>query len=219
MIALQWFFWGIVATLAQMLFEAAMVGLQLTRMTLPLMLGTMWTPDRSRAKIIGTALHFVNGLVFTLIYLAVFHFWGAPRWWRGGLIGLAHAAVVLLLGMEVLPSIHPRMASDNCGPIAKRQLEPPGFLALNYGPGTPISILISHVIFGMTLRGLLPVRRSGRVGRVRLAPARGLSSKSAGSPPVPSAGSPCGLRIPLTGRLRPPMIGRLDERCGIPETR
>ena len=32
-------------------------------------LGTAWTDDRSRARVIGSALHFVAGLVFSLVYL------------------------------------------------------------------------------------------------------------------------------------------------------
>jgi hypothetical protein len=32
-----------------------------------------------------------------------------------------------------------------------RQLEPPGFLALNYGFQTPISVVIAHIIFGVVL--------------------------------------------------------------------
>ena len=29
-----------------------------------------------------------------------------------------------------------------------RQLEPPGFLALNYGVQTPLSVVVAHVLFG-----------------------------------------------------------------------
>lgn len=151
MMALHWLFWGVLATFAQMMFEAATVGLRLTRMSLPFMLGTMWTANRSHAKLIGFANHVVNGLLFTLVYVAAFNLWGAHGWWRGGLLGLGQAAFVLLVGMEILPEIHPRMASERAGPTAKRQLEPPGFLALNYGPNTPISIVISHVIFGVVI--------------------------------------------------------------------
>ncbi len=32
-----------------------------------------------------------------------------------------------------------------------RQLEPPGFLALNYGFQTPMSVVIAHIIFGVIL--------------------------------------------------------------------
>lgn len=32
-----------------------------------------------------------------------------------------------------------------------RQLEPPGFLALNYGYQTPVSALIAHLAYGVIL--------------------------------------------------------------------
>jgi hypothetical protein len=32
-----------------------------------------------------------------------------------------------------------------------RQLEPPGFLALNYGYQTPASVLVAHVAYGSIL--------------------------------------------------------------------
>ena len=117
MMALQWFYWGVLATLAQTLFDAAAVGLRLTRMSLPMMLGTMWTPNRSRATVIGFANHIVNGLLFTLVYVAAFHFWGRHGWWLGALVGLAQAAFVLLVGMQILPAIHPRMATEQSGPL------------------------------------------------------------------------------------------------------
>lgn len=147
----SWLFWGIMATLAQLLFEAATQELRLTRMSLPYMLGTMFTPNRSKAKVAGFAIHIVNGLLFTLVYIAAFHYFGGPTWWRGALIGLAQAAFVLLVGMSLLQEIHPRMANERSGPAAMRQLEPPGFLAFNYGRKTPISIIISHLIFGTVI--------------------------------------------------------------------
>ena len=46
-------------------------------------------------------------------------------------------------GLPLIPGLHPRMASEYQGPTPTRQLEPPGFLALNYGRPTPISEEIS----------------------------------------------------------------------------
>jgi hypothetical protein len=43
------------------------------------------------------------------------------------------------------------MASEQRGPTVMRQLEPPGFLALNYGYQTPVSVLIAHPAFGAIL--------------------------------------------------------------------
>jgi hypothetical protein len=40
------------------------------------------------------------------------------------------------------------MANEQQGPSVVRQLEPPGFLALHYGIRTPVSVVLSHLIFG-----------------------------------------------------------------------
>lgn len=144
----NWLFWGVMATLAQTVFEAATQSLRLTRMSLPYMLGTMFTERRSKAKLLGFGLHIVNGLLVTLVYIILFHYWGEPTWWRGAIIGFAQGMAVLLVGMPLLPEFHPHMASERYGPTAMRQLEPPGFMALNYGPKTPIAIITSHIIFG-----------------------------------------------------------------------
>lgn len=147
----SWLFWGTLATLTQLLFETATQAMRLTRMSLPYMLGTMFMSDRSKAKILGFAIHILNGLLFTLIYVAVFHYWGGPTWWRGALIGIAQAGFVLVVGMALIPELHLRMANERYGPTAMRLLEPPGFLALNYGPQTPISIIMSHIVFGTVI--------------------------------------------------------------------
>lgn len=53
--------------------------------------------------------------------------------------------------MSLLPGVHPRMASEQHGPDAQNMLEPPGFLALHYGARTPLTVILSHVIFGAML--------------------------------------------------------------------
>jgi hypothetical protein len=50
--------------------------------------------------------------------------------------------------MPVLPGFHPRMATEQRGPEPTRELEPPGFLALNYGRGTPLLTLLAHLVYG-----------------------------------------------------------------------
>jgi hypothetical protein len=53
--------------------------------------------------------------------------------------------------MWLMPGLHPRMASEQHGPTVMRQLEPPGFLALNYGYPTPLSVMVAHLAFGAIL--------------------------------------------------------------------
>ncbi|MFO7156394.1 MAG: hypothetical protein DIU72_007265 [Pseudomonadota bacterium] len=147
----SWLLWGFVGTVVLTTIMAGSQGMRLTRMNIPFMLGTMFTPSRDRAKLVGFLVHLLNGWAFSLVYVAAFHALGRATWWLGLGIGFVHASFVLTAGMQFLPGLHPRMASEHHGPTVVRQLEPPGFLALNYGVRTPVSVLIAHLAFGWIL--------------------------------------------------------------------
>lgn len=147
----SWLLWGFVGTIVLTSIMAGSQGLHLTRMNLPYMLGTIFTPSRDRAKLLGFLVHVLNGWAFSLVYVTSFHALGKATWWLGGIVGLVHAAFVLTAGMQIIPGLHPRIASEQHGPTVVRRLEPPGFLALNYGVRTPISVAVAHVAFGMLL--------------------------------------------------------------------
>jgi hypothetical protein len=149
-----WLVWGFAGTVVLTTLMAGSQGLGLTRMNLPFMLGTMLTPDRDRASVLGVGLHVVNGWALSLVYVAAFHAAGVFAWWFGAAIGLVHGAFVLAVVMPALPGIHPRMASELRGPTVVELLEPPGFLARNYGVRTPVSVMASHLVFGALLGGL-----------------------------------------------------------------
>jgi hypothetical protein len=144
----SWLLWGFIGTVVLTTLMEASQALRLTRMSIPYMLGAIFTPNRDLAKLIGFGVHLLNGWLFSLVYIAVFHALRRGNWWIGGLMGFVHASFVLTAGMRLMPGIHPRMASEQQGPTTGRQLEPPGFLALNYGVRTPISVVIAHVLFG-----------------------------------------------------------------------
>jgi uncharacterized membrane protein YagU involved in acid resistance len=147
----SWLLWGFVSTVVLTAILGGSQGWGLTRMNLPYLLGTMFTPNRDRAKLFGVLVHFANGWIFSLVYVAAFHAWGMATWWLGALTGLVHASFVLAVLMPVLPGMHPRMANEQYGPTVVRQLEPPGFLALHYGIQTPISVIVAHIVFGAIL--------------------------------------------------------------------
>lgn len=149
----QWLILGFISTLILTTILAGSQGLGMTRMNIPYMLGTLFTPNRDRAKMIGIFFHLINGWLFSLIYIATFEVFNTATWWLGGILGFIHAMFVLCIGLPLLPGIHPRMASEGQGPTMIRQLEPPGFMALHYGIQSPISIIISHMIFGAILGG------------------------------------------------------------------
>ena len=147
----SWLLWGFLANVVLTTTSAASQGLGLTRMNLTYVLGTIFTPDRDRAQFYGFFIHLCLGWAFSLIYVLIFQSLGAAGWWRGALIGIVHALFVLIVFVGLLPGLHPRMASEQHGPDAHNMLEPPGFLALNYGTRTPVAVFLSHVLFGIIL--------------------------------------------------------------------
>jgi hypothetical protein len=149
-----WMLFGLVATTA---LTAAMIAAQLaglTRLDLPLLLGTIVTEDPDRARVAGFFVHLVIGEAFAFGYAASFALLHRATWWLGGLLGLLHAAVALTVLVPLLPGVHPRMASHRAGPASTAVLEPPGLLGLNYGTQTPVVATAAHVIYGIAL-GLL----------------------------------------------------------------
>ena len=114
-------------------------------MDLPFLLGTAFSGDRTRAKAIGYALHFVAGQAFAAMYYGVFVVIGESGWSLGGAFGLIHGLFAgTALVSVLLPVVHPRMGSTQSAANSRPLLEPPGFLMLNYGP-RPRSSLITHV--------------------------------------------------------------------------
>ncbi len=145
--------WGFVATIVLTTLMAAAQALKLSRMSIPFLLGTMFTANRSRARLIGFMGHVMNGWVFALVYALAFESWGRATWWLGAGIGVVHVAFVLVAAMPLMPGMHPRMASEEHGPEPTRQLQPPGVLALNYGYRTPAAALVAHLAYGAVLGG------------------------------------------------------------------
>jgi hypothetical protein len=115
------------------------------------------TSDRDQAKWIGILIHLLNGYLFSLVYIAAFEVWGEAFWLKGALIGLVHSLFVLGVAMPNLPAIHGRMASDYYISDGLKQLEPPGFFAVNYGLSTPLAIVVAHIVFGGILGGFYQV--------------------------------------------------------------
>lgn len=149
----SWLLLGFIGTIVLTTILSGSQGLGMTRMNIPYMLGTMFTPNRDRAKIYGIFFHIINGWIFSLIYILTFEIFNFATWWLGGIFGLLHALFVLTVAIPILPGIHPRMASEEQGPTVVRQLEPPGFMALHYGYQTPVSVIIAHIVFGVILGG------------------------------------------------------------------
>jgi hypothetical protein len=126
----------------------------LTRMDIPLLLGTIFTEDRRRASMIGYALHFLNGQLFALGYAAIFYAVGQAGWLFGAALGLVHAAFAGgALVNVLLPAVHPRMGTRWTDASQTPLLEPPGFMLWNYGRHTALVTVIAHVAYGALVGG------------------------------------------------------------------
>jgi hypothetical protein len=146
--------WGFVATLVMTIVMQGAQGLGLSRLSLPFLLGTFFTGDRARAVIIGTTAYIVGGWMFTFLYFSLFASSGLYTWWFGLATGLLHGLFLLVAAMPLLPYVHPRMASEYDGASALKKLEPPGFMAMNYGYRTPLTTLVGHALYGAVLGGI-----------------------------------------------------------------
>ncbi len=129
--------------------------LGLTRLDLPFLLGTAVTRDRGRAKAIGYLAHFGFGLLFALAYAVFFLVVDASGWLLGTLLGIAHGLFAgTALVNVLLPVVHPLMGKPWTDARSSPLIEPPGFLMLNYGAGTPVVSMIAHVLYGAIVGGL-----------------------------------------------------------------
>ena len=147
---------GFVGTLVLTTLLQGASALGLTRIDLPFLLGTAFSGDRVRAKALGYGLHFIAGLIFAVIYFAIFSAIGHSGWWLGAIFGALHglfAATALV--STLLPLVHPRMATPLSAAGSSPLLEPPGFLMLNYGARTPLVTLVVHIAYGAIVSGFI----------------------------------------------------------------
>ena len=115
------------------------------KMNLFLMLGTMMLfRGGPPAYVMGAMVHFVMGIVFGLIHVALYQAFGLESalvaW--GLLFGLAHWLITgMTLGM--LPTVH--------GLIRSGEMAAPGAMALKYPPMTATGYLMLHLLFGVAV--------------------------------------------------------------------
>lgn len=145
------FLWGFAATIVLTALTILGQSLGLTRIDIPFILGTMFTADRDRARVLGVVMHLANGWLFAVVYALFFENVHIATWWFGALIGATQGLFVVVALLPALPGVHPRMVSDFRGPEPTRLLEPPGFLAQNYGRTTAAVLVFAHAVYGLIL--------------------------------------------------------------------
>jgi energy-converting hydrogenase Eha subunit A len=141
---------GFLGTLALTTIVRAASELGVTRVDLPLLLGTTLTENRSKARAIGYLIHFVVGPIFAVGYAGLFIALGRHSSWRmGALVGALQAVfTATVLVNVILPLLHPRIATSDTAANDVSLIEPPGFLMRNYGRNTFLIVLLAHIAFG-----------------------------------------------------------------------
>jgi hypothetical protein len=146
---------GFIGTIAMATIIKAASEFGMTRMDLALLLGTVATGNRRKARALGYVMYFVLGVVFAEGYAALFAIVGHSSWRLGALFGALHAIFTATVLVSVLlPVVHPRMATSDTAANQITLIEPPGFMMLNYGRGTFIVTVVAHIAYGI-LVGLI----------------------------------------------------------------
>jgi hypothetical protein len=140
---------GVLGTLVFSTLVKAASEMALTRMDLPLLLGTAVTDNRRTARAYGFLFHFALGVLFAIGYAELFAIVGRSSWWTGALLGALQAVFTSTVLVNVLlPIVHPRMATVETAANEVALIEPPGFLMLNYGRNTFVVTLVAHMAYG-----------------------------------------------------------------------
>lgn len=142
---------GTVVMTLMMVMGAAM---GMSRMDMGLMLGSMFRRDEASAKSLGMVLHSMNGLAFGVLYAVVW--WGlgietaSYAWWVGLIFGAVHGTIALTM-MPVMSAMHPRVQAGAPAVAGGEEvaLPPFGFGGRGFGSGTPMGIVMGHLVFGV----------------------------------------------------------------------
>ena len=154
---------GLVGTLVMDVLRATAKALGITTMpSMQLIQGATATDEPGRATLIGTLTHYSTGTVlFGSVYTLAFSVLRAAGWLRGFLRGLGHG-VISGFAMKLMGTTHPRMEStlgaddevwrhDEAGLRIAR----PGWFARNYGPLTPLGLVMVHGVYGAVVGAVM----------------------------------------------------------------
>ena len=96
-------------------------------------LGSLAAPNKQDAVTLGGAIHFTMGILFAMVYAALWSLGiGSPVWWWGLIFGLAHGMLVIV-SLYVVLHRYPQLSE-----------------ILN---GLPVvaAILLNHMVFGLVV--------------------------------------------------------------------
>jgi hypothetical protein len=107
--------------------------LGLPRIDVVSMLGSLAAPNKQDAVTLGGAIHFTLGILFAIIYAALWSVGiGSPGWWWGIIFGAIHGLLVILTVFVVTRGNPELSASLNRVPVMA-------------------AILLNHLVFGVVV--------------------------------------------------------------------
>lgn len=139
--------WGLIATVIMTSILEASRGLGFSRLSLPFLIGTFFTGNRSRAVIVGFIIYTIGGWLFAFLYFLLFASVGIYTWWFGALAGFVHGLFLLVTALPLLPFVHPRMASEYHPPVQVVDSN-----RLDFWPQTMVTIPAEHPLGSDHLR-------------------------------------------------------------------
>ena len=107
--------------------------LRLPRIDVVSTLGALAAPNKQDAVTLGGAMHFTMGILFAIIYAALWSVGiGGPTWWWGLIFGAIHGLLVILLLLVVLRK-YPQLTEIFNGLLVM------------------VAILLNHMVFGLVV--------------------------------------------------------------------
>jgi uncharacterized membrane protein YagU involved in acid resistance len=96
-------------------------------------LGSLAAPNKQDAVTLGGAMHFTMGILFAIIYAALWSVGiGGPTWWWGLIFGAIHGLLVILILLVVLRKY-------------------PQLTEIYNGLQVMVAILLNHMVFGLVV--------------------------------------------------------------------
>ncbi|MBM3924864.1 MAG: hypothetical protein FJ320_02600 [SAR202 cluster bacterium] len=125
------------AAITVIMYSAPMMGM--AKMDIAQMLGSMFLPQGSTAFALGMMMHFMNGVIFAIIYGLVWEGLDVDvTWWSGLIFGAVHF-LVAMVGMAMMMFMHKEVKAG--------RMENP----TKAGPKGIIGSLMGHMLFGLVV--------------------------------------------------------------------
>ncbi len=111
-------------------------------MDMPRILGLMFMKPENRVGtyIAGLMAHFMNGMIFAVIYAFLFTVLGVSGWTWGLVFGAVHG-IVAGTAMGMMHVVHPNMGPG-------KELPALGLFAKNISPMAPAGLIMLHLVYG-----------------------------------------------------------------------